>query len=99
MIFCWSCDEGPLKWNKKNSRASSLPVQIKWVYSTLDPPPKWSVNAFKLRLLEEMPHHTSNIGDMLRMRKIDKKYSRSPEEGSFLVSTIIWIGFYALHFL
>jgi hypothetical protein len=28
-VFCWSCDGVPLKWNKKNCRASSLSLQIK----------------------------------------------------------------------
>ena len=28
-VFCWSCDGVPLKWNKKNCRASSLPVRIR----------------------------------------------------------------------
>ncbi len=36
MVFCWSCDEGSLKWDKKINHASSLPVRIEWVYCTLD---------------------------------------------------------------
>ncbi len=28
IVFCWSCDEGHLKWDKKNFRASSLQIQI-----------------------------------------------------------------------
>ncbi len=35
LVFCWSCDESPLKWNKKNCRASSLSLQIDWAYSRL----------------------------------------------------------------
>ncbi len=34
-VFCWSCDGVPLKWNKKNSRASSLSLRIKWAHSRL----------------------------------------------------------------
>ncbi len=34
-VFCWSCDGVPLKWNKKNCRASSLSLRIKWAYSRL----------------------------------------------------------------
>ncbi len=34
-VFCWSCDGVPLKWNKKNSRASSLLLRIKWALSCL----------------------------------------------------------------
>ncbi len=34
-VFCWSCDEGHLKWDKKNSRASSSSVRIEWAYSRL----------------------------------------------------------------
>jgi hypothetical protein len=29
MIFSWSCDEGPLKYDKEICQASSLPVRIK----------------------------------------------------------------------
>ena len=29
-VFCWSCDEDPLKWDKKICRASSLLLRIKW---------------------------------------------------------------------
>jgi hypothetical protein len=29
IVFCWSCDEGHLKWDKKFFRASSLQIQIK----------------------------------------------------------------------
>ena len=29
-VFCWSCDVVPLKWNKKNCRASSLSLRIDW---------------------------------------------------------------------
>ncbi len=32
-VLCWSCDEGPLKWDTKNFRASSLPARIEWAYS------------------------------------------------------------------
>ncbi len=32
-VFCWSCDEGPLNWDKKIFRASSLPARIEWAYS------------------------------------------------------------------
>ncbi len=35
MVSCWSCDGVPLKWNKKNCRASSLSLRIKWAYSRL----------------------------------------------------------------
>ncbi len=35
MVFCWSCDGVPLKWNKKTCRASSWSLRIKWVYSRL----------------------------------------------------------------
>ena len=28
IVFCWSCDEGHLKWDKKNFRASSLQIRI-----------------------------------------------------------------------
>jgi hypothetical protein len=34
-IFCWSCDGVPLKLNKKNCRASSLSLRIKWAHSHL----------------------------------------------------------------
>jgi hypothetical protein len=34
-VFCWSCDEDPLKWDKKISRASSLLLRIEWAYSHL----------------------------------------------------------------
>ena len=34
-VFCWSCDGVPLKWNKKNCRASSLSLRIKWVCSRI----------------------------------------------------------------
>ncbi len=34
-VFCWSCDGVPLKWNKKNWRASSSSLRIKWAYSRL----------------------------------------------------------------
>jgi hypothetical protein len=38
LVFCWSCDESPLKWDKKNSRASSLPLRIEcFILSTLPP--------------------------------------------------------------
>ncbi len=37
LVFCWSCDEGPLNWDKKNSRASSLPLRIECVYSRPSP--------------------------------------------------------------
>jgi hypothetical protein len=33
IVFCWSCDEGHLNWNKKNFRASSVPLRIKLIYS------------------------------------------------------------------
>ncbi len=45
-VFCWSCDGVPLKWNKKNCRASSLLLRIKWAYR-LAPQFEWSVNTFK----------------------------------------------------
>ncbi len=32
-VFCWSCDEGPLKWEKQIFRATSLPARIEWAYS------------------------------------------------------------------
>ncbi len=49
MVIRWSYDEGPLKWNKKISRASNLPVRIEWVSSRSPPPPptKWPVITFK----------------------------------------------------
>jgi hypothetical protein len=28
IVFCWSCDAGHLKWDKKICRASSLPLRI-----------------------------------------------------------------------
>jgi len=34
-VFCWSCDEDPLKWDKKIFRASSLLLRIEWAYSHL----------------------------------------------------------------
>jgi hypothetical protein len=34
-VFCWSCDEDPLKWDKKNCRESSLLLRIEWAYSHL----------------------------------------------------------------
>ncbi len=34
-VFCWSCDGVPLKLNKKNRRASSLSLRIKWAHSHL----------------------------------------------------------------
>ncbi len=34
-VFCWSCDEDPLKWEKKICRASSLLLRIEWAYSHL----------------------------------------------------------------
>ncbi len=34
-VFCWSCDEDPLKWDKKICRASNLLLQIEWAYSHL----------------------------------------------------------------
>jgi hypothetical protein len=34
-VFCWSCDEDPLKWDKKICRASSLLLRIEWAYSHL----------------------------------------------------------------
>ena len=33
LVFCWSCDEIPLKWEEKNFRASSLWIGIEWDYS------------------------------------------------------------------
>ncbi len=33
LVFCWSCDEIPLKWEKKHVRASSLWIGIEWDYS------------------------------------------------------------------
>ncbi len=30
LVFGWSCDVVPLKWNKKNCRASSLSLRIDW---------------------------------------------------------------------
>ncbi len=50
LVFCWSCDEIPLKWEKK---ISEPPVYEEGsIDTTLDPPPKWSVNAFKFHLVE-----------------------------------------------
>ncbi len=34
-FFCWSCDEDPLKWDKKICRASSLLLRLEWAYSHL----------------------------------------------------------------
>ncbi len=41
LVFCWSCDEGHLKWDKKNCRASSLSLRIEWASQFV-----WSVNTF-----------------------------------------------------
>jgi hypothetical protein len=52
VVFCWSCDEIPLIWEKTVFRAS----RIEWDYSC--PPPKWSVNTFKPFLANS--HSTSS---------------------------------------
>ncbi len=37
MVLCPSCDGVPLKFIKKNGRASSLPAWIIWAYCIIDP--------------------------------------------------------------
>jgi hypothetical protein len=46
LVFCWSCDEGHLKWDKKNCRASSLSLPSN--ESNLASQFQWSVNIFKV---------------------------------------------------
>ncbi len=81
LVFCWFCDEIPLKWEEKNFRASSLWIGIEWDYS-FDPPPKWSVNTFKRRFLYSDRNNPAELqADVAGIEDGDKPVSRLVQQG------------------
>jgi hypothetical protein len=46
LVFCWSCDEIPLKWEEKKLPSLQFMKRDR-MRLLLTPPRKWSVNAFK----------------------------------------------------
>ncbi len=73
MVFCWSCDEGPLK---KDLKKTSEPPVYQWGSNenTLDPPPKWSVNAFNYTFQSVSQKELVEEQERKWCRKLAKQY-------------------------
>ncbi len=52
LVFCWSCDGVPLKWNKKNSEPPVCHYES--IEPTLASQFVWSVNTFKMTLFQSI---------------------------------------------
>ncbi len=61
-VFCGSCDEYTLKWDKKICQASSLSFRNEWVYSRLS---VWMVSQYLLTSFEIYKNWTFCVLDVL----------------------------------